>query len=120
MEKLDKIFKEKAKQIALLKFENSDYKFNYDYTYVNYNCEVKTWQVEITKKAIHDYDDDHTVYYNISEEEILSDINKLELKFKEEYQQKILEREKLKKKEILEKEKQEFELYKKLKEKYKI
>lgn len=114
--KLFELFEKKAEQIALLKnkYRNN---FNYDYVTIEY-CDNE-WYVKLVKRQR--YEDDYECFY-ITEDEIVSDINDLEVKYKQEKEKKDAENERLKKekeeKERIEKEKRDFALYEQLKNKF--
>ncbi len=125
-EKLEKfkelslLFKDKAEKIALLKNKYSEFSpISYDYIQ-NRGYDEGEWEVVFIERSRCGSDEEYTRY--ISEEEILTDLEVLEEKFKLEYDKKMLVKEKLKKdkedKEKLQKENNEKMLYVKLKEKY--
>lgn len=115
--KLNEMFKNRAEQIAILK---NKYTYNFKYDYINNMGYIDDeWEIEFVKRQ---RCEDNTYKCYITEKEMLTDLSELEIEYKDKYDKKIAEQERLKKeleeKRKKEKEKAELELFNKLKEKY--
>ena len=117
---LHEIFEEKSREISDLKNKYSEYPAKY-YDRVESGYDGDEWWVKYIEDGRCGGSDDYT-YYGISEEEMLSELEDLEKKYKSEYDKREEKKNKIKEekeeKEKIEKEKKEKELYEKLKNKY--
>ena len=120
-EELYSMLQKRAEKIALLKNEYSVYKIH-DIDDVKFDYGYGEWEVTLTKRSTCHCCDDESTYFDVTKEEMLSDLDVLKQKYKDDYNKKIEETERLKKeqeeKERLKNIAREFEYYKKLKEKY--
>ena len=120
-EELYSILQQKVEKIALLKNEYSGYKIH-DIDDVKFDYGYGVWEVTLTKRSTCHCCDDESTYFDVTKDEILSDIDILKQRYKDEYEKKIEENKRLIKeqeeKERLKNIAREFEYYKKLKEKY--
>ncbi len=117
---LHETIEEKALQIAEMKNKYSKNPFKYDYSEISYDC--GEWEVSLIQRVYCSCCSDDSTWYNVTEEEMLSEFDELEEKLKGDYDLRIEKQQKeeelKKQKDKEDKEKRELDLYNQLKNKF--